>query len=60
MAIVRNAYFYCLTLLGDILPSSSALPSEIVPPSENSENAPQMVIWGTNVQLNDCKRKFKK
>jgi len=45
---------------GDILPSSSALPSEIVPPSENSENAPQMVIWGTNVQLNDCKRKFKK
>ena len=32
----------------------------MVPPSENSENAPHMVIWGTDVQLNDCKRKFKR
>ena len=32
--------------------------SDFVPPSENSENAPQMVIWGTNVQIVDCKKKF--
>jgi len=44
---------------GDGIPSSSAgLPSDAVPPSENSENAPQMVIWGTNVQIVECKRKF--
>ena len=36
--------------VGDIVPSSSALASDAVPPSENSENAPTMVIWGTNVQ----------
>jgi DNA replication licensing factor MCM4 len=34
--------------------------SELVPPSENSESAPTMVIWGTDVQVNDCKRKFKR
>jgi DNA replication licensing factor MCM4 len=43
------------------VPSSGAVPvSELVPPSENSENAPTMVIWGTDVQVNDCKRKFKR
>jgi DNA replication licensing factor MCM4 len=44
---------------GDEPPSSNMMGSEVVPPSENSENVPHMVIWGTNVQLNDCKRKFK-
>ena len=45
-----------------MIPSSSVgqLPSDMVPPSENSENAPHLVIWGTDVQLNDCKRKFKR
>ena len=45
-----------------MIPSSSVgqLPSDMVPPSDNSENAPHMVIWGTDVQLNDCKRKFKR
>merc|ERR1719186_2287724 len=40
----------------------AALPpsSEIVPPSENSESAPTMVIWGTDVSVNQCKSKFKK
>ena len=40
----------------------AALPpsSEIVPPSENSESAPTMVIWGTDVSVNQCKTKFKK
>ena len=41
--------------------SGAAVPvSELVPPSENSESAPTMVIWGTDVQVNDCKRKFKR
>jgi len=47
---------------GDNMPSSSVggPASEVVPPSENSENAPQMVVWGTNVQVTECKRKFKR
>jgi len=45
---------------GDIVPSSSALASDAVPPSENSENAPTMVIWGTNVQMAETKKKFTK
>jgi len=44
---------------GDLNISSNQLGSEVVPPSENSENQPRMVIWGTDVQLNECKRKFK-
>jgi len=35
-------------------------PSEAVPPSENSENAPNLVIWGTDVSVTACKTKFKK
>ena len=38
---------------------SSNMGSDMVPPSENSETQPRMVIWGTDVQLNECKRKFK-
>eukprot|EP00092_Neocalanus_flemingeri_P002185 GFUD01002325.1.p1 GENE.GFUD01002325.1~~GFUD01002325.1.p1 ORF type:complete len:257 (+),score=76.30 GFUD01002325.1:46-771(+) len=37
----------------------AALPpsSDIVPPSENSESVPTMVIWGTDVSVNQCKCK---
>jgi len=46
---------------GNVPTSAGAGPvSELVPPSENSESAPTMVIWGTDVQVNDCKRKFKR
>ena len=34
--------------------------SEAVPPSEGSETAPTMVIWGTDVSVQQCKTKFKK
>jgi len=42
--------------------ANAAMPpsSELVPPSENSESAPTMVIWGTDVSVNQCKSKFKK
>ena len=40
----------------DGLPPSS----EIVPPSEHSESAPTMVIWGTDVSVNQVKSKFSK
>ena len=40
----------------DGLPPSS----EIVPPSEHSESAPTMVIWGTDVSVNQVKAKFTK
>jgi len=40
------------------LPPSSEF--EAVPPSEHSESAPTMVIWGTDVSVNQCKSKFKK
>merc|ERR550519_1107413 len=48
---------------GDAVPSSAGdgLPqSEVVPPSEASETAPTMVIWGTDVSVVPCKAKFKK
>lgn len=48
---------------GDAVPSSAGdgLPqSEVVPPSEASESAPTMVIWGTDVSVQQCKTKFKK
>ena len=46
---------------GDAVPSSGGLPpSEIVPPSEGSETAPTMVIWGTDISVQQCKTKFKK
>jgi len=44
---------------GDLPVPSSNMGSDMVPPSENSETQPRMVIWGTDVQLNECKRKFK-
>ena len=34
--------------------------SELVPPSEHSESAPTMVIWGTDVSVNQVKTKFTK
>ena len=34
--------------------------SEIVPPSEASDSAPTMVIWGTDVSVNLVKAKFAK
>merc|ERR1719341_3037179 len=34
--------------------------SEIVPPSEDSDSAPTMVIWGTDVSVNLVKAKFAK
>jgi len=40
----------------DALPPSS----ELVPPSEHSETAPTMVIWGTDVSVNQVKSKFSK
>ena len=40
----------------DALPPSS----ELVPPSEHSESAPSMVIWGTDVSVNQVKSKFSK
>ena len=43
------------------MPTSGVVPvSDLVPPSENSENTPTMVIWGTDVRVNDCKHKFKR
>merc|ERR1719309_1109985 len=47
---------------GDVVASSSTgmLPSEIVPPSENSDTVAQVVIWGTNVSLVETKRKFQR
>lgn len=41
---------------GDGLPPTS----ELVPPSEASESAPTMVIWGTDVSVNQVKTKFSK
>ena len=41
---------------GDGLPPTS----ELVPPSEASESAPTMVIWGTDVSVNQVKGKFSK
>ena len=38
----------------DALPPSS----ELVPPVEHSESAPSMVIWGTDVSVNQVKSKF--
>ena len=42
-------------------PSSSAgRRSEAVPPSEASDSAPQLVIWGTDVSVPACKAKFRR
>ena len=52
-----------LTAGGDGVPPSSGgvdPMSEAVPPSEGSETAPTMVIWGTDVSVQQCKTKFKK
>ena len=35
-------------------------PSDVVPPSENSESAPHLVIWGTDVSVQTCKQKFRR
>ncbi len=35
-------------------------PSEVVPPSEHSDTAPHLVIWGTDVSVHTCKQKFRK
>ena len=40
----------------DVIPPTS----ELVPPSEASESAPTMVIWGTDVSVNQVKTKFSK
>lgn len=37
-----------------------APPSEVVPPSETSDSAPHLVIWGTDVSVQVCKQKFKR
>jgi hypothetical protein len=34
-------------------------PSEVIPPSSASDNAPHLVIWGTDVSVQVCKQKFK-
>jgi DNA replication licensing factor MCM4 len=41
-------------------PPSDQPPSEVVPPSENSESAPHLVIWGTDVSVHACKSKFRR
>ena len=40
--------------------SSQQPPSEIVPPSESSDQAPTLVIWGTDVSVEVVKVKFKR
>lgn len=40
----------------DVIPPTS----ELVPPSEHSDTAPSMVIWGTDVSVNQVKTKFSK
>lgn len=34
-------------------------PSSAVPPSDNSETTPHFVIWGTDVSVQVCKKKFR-
>ena len=35
-------------------------PSDAVPPSEHSDSAPHLVIWGTDVSVTHCKAKFRR
>ena len=48
---------------GDGAPSELGVPNsgaDAVPPSEASESAPQLVIWGTDVSVQTYKTKFRK